>query len=94
MGFQPLRADQDLWYIKATNHTGYDYIATHVDDIVITVLRPARYMDLIEQEFMVRNKEDSPSYYLENNLMFQGNRLQISNKMYVKETLRKYQEEF
>ena len=94
MGFNPTRADQDLWYRKAEDHSGYDYIATHVDDIAIAAKRPAEYMNLIEQEFLVRNKEDSPSYYLGNDLKMRDNKLHISNKTYIKEVLRKYQEEF
>ena len=94
MGFVPTRADQDLWYRKADDHDGYDYIATHVDDIAIAAKRPAHYMDQIEQEFLVRNKEDSPSYYLGNDLKMHGTRLHVSNKTYTKEMLRKYQEEF
>jgi hypothetical protein len=95
MGFTPTRADQDLWYRKSDDHDGYDYIATHVDDIAIAALRPAEYMYMIEQEFLVRNKEDSPSYYLGNDLKFKPGTqlLHISNKTYIKEVLRKYQEE-
>jgi len=95
MGFVPTRADQDLWYRKADDHSGYDYIATHVDDIAIAAMRPAEYMNMIEQEFLVRNKEDSPSYYLGNDLQIKqrSNLLHVSNKTYIKEVLRKYQEE-
>jgi hypothetical protein len=81
MGFTPTRADQDLWYRKADDHAGFEYIATHVDDIAIAATRPAEYMNMIEQDFLVRNKEDSPSYYLGNDLKMKGDRL------------RKYQEE-
>jgi hypothetical protein len=94
MGFTPMRADQDLWYCKADNHAGYDYIATHVDDIAIAALRPAEYMNMIaEQEFLVHNKEDSPSYYLGNDLKLHqdSHLLHVSNKTYTTEVLRKYQ---
>jgi hypothetical protein len=95
MGFVPTRADQVLWYKKADDHDGYDYIATHVDDIVIASKRPAQYMDMIEHEFLVQNKEDSPSYYPGNDLKLKqgSNLLHISNKTTIKEVLRKYQEE-
>jgi hypothetical protein len=93
MGFQPTRADQDLWFRKATDHDGYDYIVTHVDDIAIAAKRTAEYMNQIEQEFQVRNKEDSPSYYLGNDLKLHRNMIHVSNKIYVKETLQKYQNE-
>jgi hypothetical protein len=41
----------------------------------------------------VQNKEDSPSYYLGNDLRMKGDGIHISNKTYIKEVLRKYQEE-
>ena len=47
---------------------------------------------MIEQEFMVRNKEDSPSYYLENDIKRKGKYLHVSNKKYITEVLQKYQE--
>jgi hypothetical protein len=96
MGFTPTQADQDLWYCKADNHAGYDYIATHVDNIAIAALRPAEYMNMIEQEFLVRNKEDSSSYYLGNNLKLHqdGHLLHVSNKTYITKVLRKYQLEY
>jgi hypothetical protein len=61
----------------------------------IAALRPATYMDMIEQKFLVRNKEDSPSYYLGNNFKLQqgSQMLHVSNKTYITEVLRKYQQE-
>jgi hypothetical protein len=96
MGLTPTQADQDLWYCKANNHAGYDYLATHVDDIAIAALRPAEYMNMIEQKFLVHNKEDSPSYYLGNDLKLHqdGHLLHVSNKTYITEALRKYQLEY
>jgi hypothetical protein len=84
-----------LWYRKADDHDGYDYLAMHVDDIAIAATRPMAYMDMIEQEFLVRNKEDSPSNYLGNDLKTKpgSNLLHISNKTYIKEVIWKYQEE-
>jgi len=92
MGFTPTRADQDLWYKKSKDHDGYDYIATHVDDIAIAAKRPSEYMSLIEQEFTVRNKTESPSYYLGNDLKDKKGKLHISNEKYIKEMLRKHQD--
>jgi len=66
LGFTPTRADPDLWYRKSDDYEGYDYIATHVDDIIIAAKRPAECMSQIEQHFHVQNKEDSPSTYLGN----------------------------
>jgi len=91
IGFIPTRADQDLWIRKSDNYHGYDYIATHVNDIVIAARRPQEYMASIEQEFMVHNKEDSPLYYLGNKIKTIGKSLHISSGKYITEFLRKYQ---
>ena len=53
LGFVPSRADQDLWYCKSQDHDGYDYLAVHVDDILIAAKQPAKYMNAIEQQFMM-----------------------------------------
>ena len=94
MGFTPSRADQDLWLRKSDEHKGYDYIATHVDDIIIVAKNPSKYMTHIEQHFQVRDVTDSPSYYLGNDLVRRGKLIHLSTKNYVKEVLRKYQEKY
>jgi hypothetical protein len=91
MGFVCSRADQDLWLKKSTTYNGYDYIATHVDDIIIAAGDPGSYMDDIEQEFALQNKSDSPSYYLGNDIKKVGKYLHILSKKYVSEALRSYQ---
>lgn len=95
MGFQPSRADQDLWWKKSPDYEGYDYIATHVDDIICAARDPSTYMSQIEQEFKLRDLTDTPDYYLGNDLtrLNDGN-FHVSTKRYTKEVLRKYQSEF
>ena len=34
LGFKPSRADADLWLKESADGTTYDYIATHVDDVI------------------------------------------------------------
>jgi hypothetical protein len=68
MGFQPSRANQDLWWQKADNYNGYDYIATHIDNIICVANDPSHYISLFEQEFKLRDTTDQPSYYLWNDL--------------------------
>ena len=88
MGFQPSRADQDLWLRKSDNYNGYDYMSTHVDDIITASKRPGEYMAKIKHKFLVGNKEDSPMYYLGRNIKKVGKHLHISTSKYVKETLK------
>ena len=40
IGFIPSRADQELWIIKSNDHEGYDYLTTHVDDLIVAAKRP------------------------------------------------------
>eukprot|EP00957_Ditylum_brightwellii_P067246 5103002-Ditylum_brightwellii.AAC.1 len=40
LGFEPLRVDQDHWLQKSVKYEGYDYVATHVDNIIIVAKDP------------------------------------------------------
>jgi hypothetical protein len=62
IGFTCSRVDQDLWWKRTTDYHGYDFIATHVDDLIIAAKNPAIYMNDIEQQFAIRNKAESPTY--------------------------------
>ena len=56
------RVDQDIWIRKSDDHEGYDYLATHVDDIVVVAKKPGEYIAQIDQEFGLRNIQDSPKF--------------------------------
>ena len=94
IGFIPTRADQELWIIKSKDHDGYDYLATHVDDLILAAKRPGQYMSKIEQEFGLRNIEDSPKFYLGCNVTARPEGIHISCKTYIEEALRVYQEQY
>src|SRR5687767_13280947 len=51
-------------------------------------------MARIKQEFMVRNKENLPSYYLGNKIKTKGKFLHILSWKYIIKFLRKYQDKF
>ena len=59
IGLTPSRSDQDLWLRKTDEYDGYDYIATHVDEIIIAAKDPSKYMNETEQKFQVQNIIDS-----------------------------------
>eukprot|EP00957_Ditylum_brightwellii_P098639 7514092-Ditylum_brightwellii.AAC.1 len=40
LGFEPSRVDQDLWIQESDEYEGYDYLATHVDDVIIVAKDP------------------------------------------------------
>jgi hypothetical protein len=92
MGFQPSRADQDLWWKKSDDYDSYDYLATHVDDVICVAKNPSQYISQIKQEFKLRDTTDKPSYYLGNDLKkMRSGQIHISSTTYTKEALRKYQ---
>ena len=41
MRSNPSRADQDLWWRKSDNYEGYNYVATHEDDIITVAKNPS-----------------------------------------------------
>ena len=88
MGFVPSRAYQDLGYRKSDDYDRYDYITTHVDDIMISAKNPMEYMSVIEQSFKVRDVTSSPEYYLGNDLTKVGNKIRVSTKKCVNEVSR------
>ncbi len=96
MGFTSSRADQDLWLRPSDDYQGYDYIATHVDDLIIAAKHPSKYMDDIEQEFSIRNKSHSPSYYLGNDIKTTHKKkyMHVSTKKYVTEIIRRFRQTY
>jgi len=92
LDFIPSRADPDLWLKQSTDHDGYDYIATHVDDIIVVAKKPQHYLALIEQHFALRNIESEPSYYLGTRLKKRTDGIVTTNmEEYIKEATRKYE---
>ena len=64
-------------------------MATHVDDLIIVSKTPQKIMARVEQEFVLRNIEDSPTYYLGNDVSrIFGEYLHTAPKKYVQETLK------
>ena len=90
MDFLPTRADQDLWYIKSKDYDGYDYITTHIDDFMIESKKPSKYMTTIQQDFLLRNIEESPSYYLGMEIKLVNGKRHLSQCKYIKEVVENF----
>ncbi|MGH7954336.1 MAG: reverse transcriptase domain-containing protein, partial [Gloeomargaritales cyanobacterium] len=90
MGFLPSRVDPDLWYRKSDDYVGYDYIGTHIDDHIIAAKRALNCMAMIEQEFLVRNIQNSPSSYLGLDFTKKDDTIHILTKTYLKAILQRY----
>ena len=91
LGFTLSRAYQDLCIPKYDHYEGYDYIATHVDYVIIDANNLSKYMHEIEIYFKVKVITDSLNNYLINELVWVGNSIHVSSKKYINEILRKYQ---
>ena len=94
MGFTTTRSDPDVWIIKSTNHFGYDYIAIHVDDLIIMAMKPLKYLEILKEDFTIRNIEENPSRYLGNDYNPMDNKIKVSCMSYINEILRKYQVDY
>ena len=90
LGLTQSIADQDFFIQKYDEYEGYEYVAIHVDDVIIADKNPSKYMRDIDMHFKVRYIADSTNYYRVNELVQVGDLIHISSKKYVNEILRKY----
>jgi Reverse transcriptase (RNA-dependent DNA polymerase) len=63
MGFEPSKADSDVWMRK--NEDVYEYIAVYVDDLAIASRNPKKITDTLESKYKLKLKGLGPiSYHL------------------------------
>ena len=92
MGFVPTRADPDLWIRLSDDQEKYEYIATYVDDIIIVAKDPNKYLNVVKDKYPIRNIEETPEYYLGNNLeMRDNNTIKVHSKKYITEIINRYE---
>ena len=63
LGFKSSFADPDVWYkpsVKATGEEYYTYLLVYVDDLLCIDEHPKRYMDMIEQDFKIKEGSIGP----------------------------------
>ena len=53
MGFKPSRADPDLWIKLSNDKTHHEYIATHVDDVIVASKEPKMYISKLQEKFPI-----------------------------------------
>ena len=90
-GFKPTRADPDVWIKLLAEGSHYEYIASHVDDIIIASKDPMKYIKMLEKIYPLRNIDTDPEYYLGNNMKRDGSTIKVSLEKYVKEIIRKFE---
>ena len=61
MGFQPSKADPDLWFRNVNDH--YEYIARYVDDVIAFSKDPMAIMKELEKHYVMKGV-GKPQYYL------------------------------
>jgi len=94
-GFKPSRADPDLWIRLEDDGESYEYIATHVDDVICVGKDPLRHITKLKEQFPIRNISLTPEYYLGNTMEVQKNgTIKVSLKKYVKEIISKHERKY
>ena len=95
MGFRPTRADSDLWIKENDSGDKYEYIATYVDDIIIAAEDPMKYLESIKSKFPIRDIEEIPEYYLNNNLEIRSNNtIKVSSSKYITKVISRYEKKY
>ena len=61
--FKPSRIDGAFWYRLRKDGSGYDYIASHVDDLMIAAENVEEIVEFLKEEFIIKD-EDLPNDYL------------------------------
>ena len=62
MGFKPSHFDHDVWLKNRKDDTGYDYICTYVDDFMIVVKDPLKYMMTLQGRYNVWDIQEPADY--------------------------------
>ena len=92
LGFKPSRADPDLWIRMADDGTHYEYIATHVDDLIIASKNPDKYIKKLKENYPLRHVQKNPDFYLGNNVSRRDDgTIKISLEKYIKEVVRRFE---
>jgi hypothetical protein len=69
LGFKKTKHEPDLWMVSKSSH--YEYLATHVDDILIWIKDPMEIIKSLEKTYLLKSV-DIPEYYLDGNVEFLG----------------------
>ena len=68
LGFKKSRYDGDVWMQLRENKDEYDYICTHVNDFMIVARDPRRWLDPLQEHFLLKTA-GPPKTYLGNYLV-------------------------
>ena len=57
MGFSASRADANIWIKKTKDGNGYEYIATHVDDMIVVAKDPNTYITRMANHSLLKRSK-------------------------------------
>ena len=81
-----------MWIKKTNDGNLYEYIATHVDDVIVVSKEPKIYMTKMAEHFPIKKVKENPSYYLGNNLQHKvPKQMKVSLVKYIKEVLKRHE---
>lgn len=87
MGFTTSRYDADIWYQARSDGSGYDYIGTHTDDLMIVAKNPEGYFEVLQEKYTIK-KIGPPTFHLGcDYVRGPDGRWSIGTETYVKETM-------
>jgi hypothetical protein len=88
MGFKPTRFDPDVWLRLRDVKAGFDYIATHTDDLMIVAQDASHHMSTVRDKHIV-NGDGPPSFHLGCDYeQSKDNKWKIGTKSYVEECMK------
>ena len=94
MGFTPSRYDPAVWYKVREDGEGYDYIATYVDDFLITAKDAWSYMRHLQSIYTIKEPAHQEIYLV---ALYTGHPSQdwmISCKNYTKDTIARIEHQY
>jgi hypothetical protein len=63
LGFQPCRAEPDVWMRPAPDGSCYEYVAVYVDDLAMAMKDPQSFVDILMEKYKFKLKGTGPIQY-------------------------------
>ena len=87
MGFTTSRYDADIWYQARSDGSGYDYIGTHTDDLMIVAKNPEGYFEVLQEKYTIKKIGPLTFHLGCDYVRGPDGRWSIGTETYVKETM-------
>jgi len=87
MGFATSRYDAEIWYQARSDGSGYDYIGTNTDDLMIVAKNPEGYFEVLQEKYTIKKIGPSTFHLGCDYVRGPDGKWSIGTETYVKETL-------